>query len=34
VQIEQTLKAIAFVRPELLEPTMKRLTEIAKHQKD
>jgi hypothetical protein len=33
VQMEQAFKAIACVQPELLEPTMKSLTEIAKHQK-
>ena len=34
VQMEQAFKAITFVQPELVEPTMKSLTEIAKHQKN
>jgi hypothetical protein len=31
VQIEQCLKALAFVKPELMETTMKSLDEIASH---
>jgi hypothetical protein len=33
VQMEQALKAIAFIQPELVEPTMKSLTEIVKHRR-